>query len=149
MRNLQYLLAAAIMAFSISAHANQPLEINKIVTEQREIRAEVVAGSGRYKNMPLSKRQEILRKQDDLLRMLEGKETADELSEDQRMAAFNSLEWIEAAINNEDGERTICRRERTIGSNRTTRICRTEAQMAAERERAREELDRSDMQTVR
>jgi hypothetical protein len=43
----------------------------------------------------------------------------------------------------------VCRRERTIGSNRVTRICRTEAQMEAEREMARDELDRGDMQMIR
>lgn len=41
----------------------------------------------------------------------------------------------------------VCRRERTIGSNRVT--CRTEAQMEAEREMARDELDRGDMQMIR
>ena len=147
MRTSRLFLAAIALVFSVSAHANQSLDIDKIVTQQREIRADVVAATGRYKKMPASKRQEILRKQDDLLRMLEGKETSEDLSEEQRIAAFNSLEWIEAAINDEEGERMICRRERTIGSNRVTRTCRTEAQLAAERERAREELDRNDRQT--
>jgi hypothetical protein len=145
MLSLRSSLAAIVVVFSLSAHANQPLDIDKVVTQQRELRADLMAGSGRYKQMPASKRQQILKKQDELLRMLEGKETSDDLSADQRMAAFNSLEWIEAAINDEKGERMICRRERTIGSNRVTRICRTEAQMAAERERARDELDRGDM----
>lgn len=149
MRNLRFCLAAIIVAFSMSAHANKPLEIAKIVTQQREIRADLMAGTGRYKQMPTSKREEILKKQDDLLRMLEGKETSDDLSTDQRMAAFNNLEWIEAAINDEVGERMVCRRERTIGSNRITRVCRTEAQMEAERELARDELDRGDRQMIR
>lgn len=142
-------LAAIVVAFSMSAHANQPFDIDKVVTQQRELRADLTAGSGHYKQMPASKRQQILQKQDELLRMLEGKETFDDLSTDQRKAAFNSLEWIEAATNDEEGERMICRRERTIGSNRVTRICRTEAQMAAERERARDELDRGDMSVNR
>jgi len=149
MRSLRFSLAAIVVALSMSAHANQPLEIAKIVTQQREIRADLMAGTGRYKQMPTSKREQILKKQDDLLRMLEGKETYDDLSTDQRMAAFNSLEWIEAAINDEEGERMVCRRERTIGSNRITRICRTEAQREAEREMARDELDRGDMQMIR
>lgn len=146
MLTLRVFLATTALVFSVSAYANKPLDIDKIVTQQHEIRADVVAAKGRYKKMPASKRQEILRKQDELLRMLEGKETPEDLSEAQRIATFNSLEWIEAAINNEDDERMICRRERTIGSNRVTRTCRTEAQMATERERAREELDRNDRQ---
>lgn len=41
----------------------------------------------------------------------------------------------------------VCRRERTIGGNRITRICRT--QIEAEREMARDELDRGDMHMIR
>jgi hypothetical protein len=142
MLNLRIFIAAIVVAFTMPAHANQSLDIDKIVTQQREIRADLMAGTGRYEQMPASKRQEIVKKQDDLLRMLEGKATSDDLSEDQRVAVRNSLESIEAAISSEEGERKICRRERTLGSNRLTRVCRTEAQMAAERDRAREQLDR-------
>jgi hypothetical protein len=142
MRHLRIFLAAIVMAFSASAHASPPLDIDKIVIQQREIRADLIAGTGRYDQMPASKREEIVKKQDDLLRMLEGKATSDDLSEDQRVTVLNSLESIEAAISSEEGERKVCTRERTLGSNRLTRVCRTEAQMAAEREQAREQLDR-------
>ena len=56
------------------------------------------------------------------------------------MAAFNTLEWIEAAINDSDDDRLVCRRERRIGSNRMTRVCKTVAQIEFERERARSQL---------
>jgi hypothetical protein len=81
-----------------------------------------------------------VRRQDALLKMLDGKESTDDLPERARIEAFNTLEWIEATLNKEDDQRMVCVRERTIGSNRVTRTCRTEAQWAEARERAREQM---------
>lgn len=47
------------------------------------------------------------------------------------------------APDDDDDDKMVCTRERTIGSNRLTRVCRTEAQIRAERERAREDLQRN------
>lgn len=44
------------------------------------------------------------------------------------MEAFNTLEWIEGAINGAEGERVTCRREKIVGSNRAIRVCRTAAE---------------------
>lgn len=135
------LTAVAALLLPMALHAgSKTLVIEDIVSQQEQIRADVVATKGRYADMPPHKRDELLGKQASLLRMLEGKQSADELTEDQRMQAFNTLEWIEAAINDEEDERMICVRERTIGSNRITRTCRTEAQWTEARERARELL---------
>ncbi len=132
----------AALLLSWQAQANQTLEVDQIVSQQQQIRADVVAAKGRYGALPASKREQLLGKQDTLLSMLEGKKTTAELSEAQRIEAFNTLEWIESAINDEDAERMVCIREKTIGSNRFTRTCRTESQWAAARERAREHLSR-------
>lgn len=40
------------------------------------------------------------------------------------------------AVAEKPEERVICRREKTIGSNRSTRVCRTEAQIREQREAA-------------
>lgn len=42
------------------------------------------------------------------------------------------------AVAEADPDERVCRRERTIGSNRPTMVCRTRAQAERERERARE-----------
>lgn len=41
-----------------------------------------------------------------------------------------------------DEERLICRREKTIGSNRTTRVCRTQAQIREQSQAAQDGLTR-------
>jgi hypothetical protein len=137
------LLATVVaLVFSWQAQASQTLKVDQIVSQQQQIRADVIAAKGRYGALPASKREQLLRKQETLLSMLEGKQTTAELSEAQRIEAFDTLEWIESAINGEDPKRMVCIREKAIGSNRFTRTCRTESQWAEARERAREQLSR-------
>ena len=131
-------------SFSLAAAdtmARQPLQVGAVVAQQMQIRDDVMAQKGRYKDMSADKRVELLSKQAALLTMLEGKKTAADLTAEQQMQAFNTLEWIEAAVNNADDERMVCRREKTLGSTRTTRVCRTVAQEREAKDRAREEME--------
>jgi flagellar motility protein MotE (MotC chaperone) len=132
----------AIAVFSVGASERRPLAIAAITSQQAEIRSEVMAGTGRYKDMPASTRDELLSRQSALLRMLDGKVSSNDLSEDEAFQAFNTLEWIEATINNTEDERMVCNREKTLGSNRLTRVCKTVAQIKAEKAAARLNFDR-------
>lgn len=131
-----------LSAFSVGASDRKPLAISAITTQQAEIRSEVMAGTGRYQDMPVKTRDELLRRQSELLRILDGKRSSDDLSESQRLQAFNTLEWIEATINDAEDERMVCQRERTIGSKRVARVCKTVAQIEEEKARARLNFDR-------
>lgn len=131
-------LALILVLCAPAAFATKVLDLNAVRTQQAEIREGLVARSGRYASLSADTRTSILTKQATLLKMLEDKQTADELNEHQRLEVFSTLEWIEAAINRADGERMICRREKTLGSTRVTRVCRT----AAEEERMKEEARR-------
>jgi hypothetical protein len=136
-------LGAVLFTATLSASADttQPPKLDAIRTQQAEIREGVMNRTGRYRGMDENKRNELLRKQDFVLRAIEGKQTADEVPEDTWLEVFNSLEWIEAAINNADGERMICTKMRTTGSNMPTRVCKTAEQMRIEREFARKKRD--------
>lgn len=144
MRNL----ALAALLFTTSnvlaggADQTRPLAIAAITEQQAQIRADVLAGKGRYRDMPARTRYELLDRQTRLLRMLEGKVSSDELSPDQRTEAFNTLEWIEAAINNTEDDRMVCKREKTLGSNLDKRVCKTVAQIREEQEAARRAINR-------
>lgn len=144
-------LAVCLLVPALAIAANDtPLDLEKVTMQQRQIRSDILASKGNYRGLSSASQSELLVRQDKLLRMLEGKQTADDLSEDERLTAFNDLEWIEATLNKgEAGDRLICRRERTIGSNRVTRVCRTAAQLEAARELAREHIDNSDIQMRR
>lgn len=136
------LLLALAMPMVASAD-NDELKFDDIRTQQAEIRAGVVARTGRYKEMAPSERTELMNRQTEVLAMIEGKSGPSELNPDQRIKVFNHLEWIEAAINKSADERLICERRATIGSNRKERVCRTAAQIREARERARSEMETS------
>jgi hypothetical protein len=148
MRLLIMLILSLCSALAVAGET-KPFQVDEVLAQQRQIRADVLAGKGRYANMPNQKRSELMAKQDELTILLEGKQSSTELSQDQYTEAFNTLEWIEATVNNTDGERMICTREKTLGSNRTTRTCRTAAQMEAQREFARQQMDNSSIQNRR
>ncbi|MFD0739858.1 hypothetical protein ACFQZQ_11245 [Lysobacter koreensis] len=142
------LLLASFGAFADSA-GRKPLAVVAITAQQKQIHDDVIAVRGRYKDMPSSKRVDLLAKQAGLMAMLEGKTTTDELSESEQTEAFNTLEWIEAAINNAEDERMVCRREKVLGSTRLTRVCRTVEEERRMKELARDQLDRGDAQMRR
>lgn len=138
-------LGCCLLAPMLAVAANnKPLELDKIVSQQQQIRSAVLSSNGKYRGLAPAKQTELLQRQDALLRMIEGKQTSDDLTQKERISAFNDLEWIEATLNNVEGERMICRREKRVGSNRITEVCRTAEQMEIDRERAREELDHTD-----
>ncbi len=60
----------------------------------------------------------------------------DELAMDDRMAAINALEAINAGITRAEDERLVCERIKQVGSNRPTRVCRTVAELRQARQAA-------------
>ena len=140
MRLCVILIVSLFSALAVAGET-KPFQVDEVLAQQQRLRADVVAREGRYADMPSSKRSELLAKQDRLFVMLEGKQSSTDLSNDQYLEAFSTLEWIEATVNNADDERMICTREKTLGSNRATRVCRSAAQMEAQRESARQQME--------
>ncbi|MGO4221686.1 hypothetical protein AB4Y64_07490 [Lysobacter sp. TAF61] len=137
--------ALALASFTAAADGNaapKSLDIVAITTQQKQIQQDIIAQRGPYKDLPDTTRVELLSRQATMMRMLDGKASESELSQDQRAEVFNTLEWMEVAINREsDDERLICRREKPLGSTRTERICRTAAQEREAKDRAREDFE--------
>lgn len=136
--------ACLILAPAIAADTPS-LDLDAVRAQQAEIRAGAQAASGIYENLPEAKRNELVSRQERMLSMIRGKQSADELSESQKLELLNTLEWIEATVNRAEGSRMVCEIRKVIGSNRRERVCRTAAQMRAEREYAREQLERGSM----
>jgi hypothetical protein len=132
-------LALVIPTSAISATGGQDLDA--IRAQQKEIRTAALTGTGIYARLTASERDGLLAKQDRLLALIDGKKAADDLNEADRIEAFNALEWIEAAINPKDDEGMVCHRERKVGSNRITQVCRTAADDKRLREEARQRMD--------
>jgi hypothetical protein len=136
------LLLSIALAQGVSANetTNAPSELDAIVAQQNRIRADVLAGTGRYKDMPQATKDELLERQERLLKMIGNRHEAGDLSKQERLEAFNTLEWIEATINREPDERMVCMRERRTGSMRTTTVCKTQRQIDEARARAQEQM---------
>lgn len=136
------LAAALMMSAPVVFAQTSSLRVATVVTEQAQLRAELEAGSGRAARISADKRVDLLARQKELLDMLAGKKTARELTPQQQAFASETLALIEAAVEDDDEARIVCRREKTLGSNMVERICRTVAQMRIDQERARETMAR-------
>ena len=141
-------LGLAFVAPAALAESAQP-EFEAIRAQQAEIRQGVESRTGRYKDMPANDRSQLLASQARALGILEGKQGVGDLTEDQRLQAFNALEHIEALVNKAEDERMVCEQRTTLGSNRKTRFCMTVQARREARERARDELSTQQTQNLR
>jgi len=140
---LPMLLAA--MQVSGTMAATPAPELDQIKAQQLQIRSGVIAGTDRYKDMPAGTRTELLSRQDRLLRMIGDKHDPSELTKDQRLEAFNTLEWMEATINKTEGERMVCARGPRLGSHQMSTVCRTQQQIDEAHDRARRQTSEGNM----
>lgn len=131
-------LAALALAGIAQAGSNSSQRVSDIVSEQQQIRAEVKAKENGWDNIAAAKRDELIVKQDELMRLIEGKQTLDELAPQDRAAAQQKLEWIAALAGQAKDERRVCTRERSTGSHRIKTVCRSAGDMRRQREQAKD-----------
>jgi hypothetical protein len=118
----------------------QQLTIRDIVTQQTQLRAQVTAGKGAFKDMSKAERAALAERQDRVLQMLGGSQSLEEMQPDQRTAVFNDLEWIKAAVSKAEDERKVCEYTRAVGSNRMTSVCMTAKAQRENREATQQGL---------
>ncbi len=135
-RSIHHLIAGACLAlFSCIASAEQaPPPLGEIRAQQMQLRSEVMAGSGAFKEMSKSQRDELVTKQTELLDLIGNRQSLADLNETELTRAFNSLEWIKARITQAEDEQVICERKRPVGTNRVMRVCATVGERRKERE---------------
>ena len=140
-------VSAIVLSLTLTAPAafasvdSRVLMLDDIRTQQHEIRDGVEARTGRYKDLSASQRSELLSKQARMLQTIEGKHSTDDLNAQQKTEVFNTLEWIEAVVNNDGEDRMVCERRPVLGSTRKERVCKTASQWREEREAARNMMD--------
>lgn len=131
--------SAGVAAESVKTSSD---DLDQIVAHQIELKEQLVAGAGMFRTMPARQREELIARQERLLRLIGDRSTVSELSDSERLHAFNELEWIASAVSGGEDDRIVCRREQTTGSHRLQSNCRSVRQMREEREAAREQLSR-------
>ena len=138
----QTIMVAALLSGSVlpAMAFEGPVQVEAIVAEQTRLREEIQSPSGPYSEMPAFKRNNILETQTQLLSLLEGKASIAELSPDQHTLLSNQLEFIQAGLANREDERIVCERVRKIGSKMISKVCKSVAQITAEREAAVQQM---------
>lgn len=118
----------------LSANDHSNLSASAIREQQKQIRSDAEARTGRYKDLSETKRGELFARQDKVSALLKDVQLTTELKERDQIELFNALESIQAIVNAAEDDRLICERKRPTGSNRTQTLCRSVAQRRAERE---------------
>lgn len=136
------MLARFVLAFllclpgPLSASTRTTGSLPDIHAQQVQLRQDAVAGQGRLKDLTAAERQALVVQQDRFLALTKGRQSLDELSMDDRMAAINTLEAINATLTRAEDERLVCERIKQVGSHRPTRVCRTVAELRQARQAA-------------
>jgi len=133
---------ALVALAATSVARGETVDADAIRAQQAKIREDARVGRGIYENLSEAQRSELFTHQDVTLRLIEGKQTTEELSEPERLKLFNQLEAIEALVNQAQDQRLICERVATIGTNRKERVCKTVAQRREEMRLAQDALNR-------
>lgn len=128
-------------AAPVAAAAAQPTR-DEILDQQREIRADVVAAKGAFKDLTQVERDNLVQVQDRVIALLEANASIDDLNADQRLALFNDIEHVIAAVKNAEDNRKVCERTRATGSNRYQVVCMTALEYERYQERTRNSLRR-------
>ncbi len=138
-------LAALCMAASLSfaVVADDAIAIDgtpqSLRASQDAIKRNVAAKNGDYAHLTDGEKQTILRKQDAIYALIEGRTSFDGLREDEKVRLFNAVEEVRALVSKAEDSRMVCERVRVIGSNRPQNKCLTVAERRRQRERAQQQ----------
>lgn len=152
MRIFKFAAAMLLVVAAFTASAAQPatpLQTDAISGEQAQIKAGIDARTGAFKDLPATTREQLLAQQAIVLRLIEGRQTTDELDSSQKAELFTAIDAIEVMVSKANDDRLVCELVKTLGSNRKERVCRTLGQIRAEREAVRNQLDRGGVQSIR
>ena len=142
-------LGVAVVATTASATTPATaLQMDVIRSQQAQIKAGIDARTGAYKDLPAPAREQLLSKQATVLGLIEGKQSTNDLDDAKKGELFAALGSIDAMVSKANDDRLVCQLQKTLGSNRKERVCRTAGQIRAEREAVRDQLDRGGMQSV-
>lgn len=129
-----------LLAGVLPAFANDAPSLDAIRAQQTELREQVLAGRGEHANRSNADRARLVRHQDTVLALIEGKVATEQLEPSERMQLFNELEAIKALVQDGGQDRLVCQHVKKTGSQMRVRECKTVAQREREREDAEKGL---------
>lgn len=141
---LLWLVVCAMFALPASAHAASPDW--KVVTNQQafEVQAAQVRkdmnGNGKYAGISMKARKSVEADLDKIDALLHKGDSAAKLTDRDQVALMNAQERVNAVLTRNEGNRLICEYRARTGSHLKTKICHTQAQIAATRRNTQREL---------
>ncbi len=111
-----------------------------VYAQQTAYRDQLLVGEGRFRAMTGAQRNQIAKRQRQVIEMVRNLRSFDDLRADQRTALFNDLQWINAQITGNDGDRKVCEFTHTVGSRIERSVCMTAEQAEEHRRRTQMEL---------
>jgi len=117
----------AILLCSSAALANEPVKVGnveKYLDHQRDVR-EDFQYSKKFKHVDNDAKARLYKAQDQIFSLLEGRGSVDELSPDQMLELYNAQGVVNSVLTDAELDREICKREKVLGSHRSSMVCMT------------------------
>lgn len=147
MQPFRYLLAIPLLIFAVCLAQAQDVApksqstLPDILSQQREIRADLQAGAEKYRHVDPMRRSRVYAAQGKVFPLLEGHQSLSELRPDDQLAVFNALKLIEShLVKPEEDDRMVCERAALAGTRRYTTVCMTEAERRNKADKAKQVL---------
>lgn len=110
--------------------------------EQRETVEGEMKPGGRFAEITDEDRAAVGQAFDRMQAVLEGKQSMDDLRQDDRVALINDQELVNALLTRAKVDsRMVCKREKRVGSHRYTSTCHTAAEWKRASEKSREDIE--------
>lgn len=132
-RKILALAATLLFATAVSADDAQQAQsvvirdVAKFLDYQRDLRDDV--RSSKFKHMDESSKKELFAAQDEIFRLLQGRKSIEELDHEQQVELYNAQNLVAGILTDAELDRPICKREKRVGSNMATTVCRTKREM--------------------
>ena len=132
MRRLALALCLSLAAFATPVFADSAKEavvikdVPKFLDYQRDVRADMK--TTKFKHVDNASKSQLFQAQDELFALLKGKQSVDQLSEEERLKVYNAQQTVAAVLTDAELDRPICKREKRLGSNRLMTVCETRRQ---------------------
>ncbi len=133
---LPSLLAVGMALAPAYAGAEEPYAVksmDEFLDYQYALREAVESGEGRFASLSPTDRAKLIRAQDEIFRILDGKSSARRLNDRDRRSLYNAQHVVAAVVTQNDDDRSICRNMNDLGTHISTVQCRTVAEVAATR----------------
>lgn len=135
------MLYAVLVAGPSRGREVESTPLPQIVAQQKQLNAAILAREPAFDYLDDYRRRSILRAQEKVFRLTDGRSDIAELSPDDRIVLFNALKRIQSALVKGDADdRLVCERSSLTGSRRQQLACMNKAEHDERAERARAAL---------